>query len=74
MHNEQIKKIKKYLIHKYNGKLMLEINQVADEFLMTREDVKRLKHEGRLRSLSCGMVATYIVNNPPINHEGSPLG
>jgi hypothetical protein len=67
MRDPQIKKIKTYLIKKYNGRLTLKIDQVADEFLMSRDSIKRLKIDGLLSSLSCNVVAAYIVNNPPLN-------
>ena len=63
---EQIKCISKYLKQKYPNRNTLKMGQVADEFLMSKNQIRELKKYEKLGSLSIKNVATFIVQNPPL--------
>ena len=61
----QIKRVSNFLKKKYPGRNTLKLDQVADEFLMTKAQIRDLKNSAILKTLSIRSIATFVVENPP---------
>lgn len=65
MENDQIQTIINYLKKKYPGRYILTLKELSKEFLMSKEQIKRLIKEERLYSKKIKSAANFIVGNPP---------
>lgn len=61
---ESISRVSRYLKSKYPHKYTLKLTQVANEFLMPKEQIKELRRKRLLKSFHIKDVSTFIVHNP----------